>query len=902
MDDEYLCSAFIRGLHPLFSTLIEAYDNNLMGDRPIDVNSAYQMATRWKTVKFTKNTYTAGDATVFVTTLASTKRARGGGRGSRDNRGGGRGGQRGRGQRSHQEEKKEDDRPMNDITDDAWRALTRPPRGSCFKCWRRGHFVGECPNDFHPNYNHREADDTIAFPMIALSAGSGIFDQFELGLDTLSDINVIHDLELGWNYRKARTPINVVGINGAQDPTSLDTICDTAFGPAYLGPVNVVSAGAAWENGWSRIRDDWHDEEVMQKDRVKLYFTRRRGRNVYTADGSQLIYDQNDNAEAVHDTESYRSLGITTRPSFPTFETVQDVERVYNNRELARAREARALFKMLGYPSATNLIKLVRHGKIRDNALTTKDIINCIHIYGPDLARIRGMSTRARRPFESQDLLGKYIDEDITLDVDVMFCEGVPFLLGVVTPLELVLAHYLKSRSLNQVRSGILDFSSQISKLGFRMRQLRCDGEGAVSAIANEVNATVIDQTGSDTHLGTVDAAIKKVKNVVRGHLAISPFQFPFMLIVFLIFYAVSRVNFWPTSTYPGCVTPMELAYGRQFYAPRDGPCYFTERVEVQERTSNSISAPRTRPGLWVGSVGNQSHSQRVLMLDTLKTKKVDQLRPLPMDHDTIARINNIASNDRRKVRLDPEFRRGNIVITFEDQDADITSQMLELNLRHDSHPIQPSNLPDHFPLDAQGQANYLDPTAGSSRRSDVVAVDELITAPSENESEPAPPPAEAPNIFQPAQAIPAADITAEGAEGEATTAEEPIESTNIEQEIAVNVEQSPQDSAIGQDHEEHDLADLYDPIADPQDEPEPPDPLPQPANTRYNLRPRRSRQDALTDNQRFRDYEVGLHISVTKARNLYGQAAEESMLSELTKLHRKNTMLPVDVVGRSAG
>ena len=350
-DAEYLCSAFIRGLHPLFSSLIEAYDNNLMGDRPTDVSTAYQAATRWKTVKLTKSTHTAGDATVFVTSLASTKHGHGGGRGQRGGRGGGRGGQRGRGPRSHEEEKKEDDGPVSDITEDAWRTLTRPPRGSCFKCWRRGHFVGECPNDFHPNYNHRQGDDVVAFPMLSLSAGSGIFDLYELGLDTLSDINVIKDLELGWNYRKARVPINVVGINGAHDPTSLDVMCDTVFGPAYLGPVNVVSAGAAWENGWSRIRDDWHDEEVMQKGGIKLYFTRRRGRNVYTADGSQLTCDQAGTAEAVQDTESYRSLGLSTRSAFPTFETVQDVERIFNNRELARAREARTLFKMLGYPS-----------------------------------------------------------------------------------------------------------------------------------------------------------------------------------------------------------------------------------------------------------------------------------------------------------------------------------------------------------------------------------------------------------------------------------------------------------------------------------------------------------------------------------------------------------------------
>ena len=31
------------------------------------------------------------------------------------------------------------------------------------------------------------------------------------------------------------------------------------------------------------------------------------------------------------------------------------------------------------------------------------------------------------------------------------------------------------------------------------------------------------------------------------------------------------------------------------------------------------------------------------------------------------------------------------------------------------------------------------------------------------------------------------------------------------------------------------------------------------------------------------------------KARELYGEVAEESMLNELTKLHRKNTMVPID-------
>ena len=75
----------------------------------------------------------------------------------------------------------------------------------------------------------------------------------------------------------------------------------------------------------------------------------------------------------------------------------------------------------------------------------------------------------------------------------------------------------------------------------------------------------------------------------------------------------------------------------------------------------------------------------------------------------------------------------------------------------HD-HLIQPTSLPDHFPLDAQGQVNYLGPHVGSSRRS--VAVDELLftATAGEDESEPPPPPPMATetsiDILQPSQVI----------------------------------------------------------------------------------------------------------------------------------------------------
>ena len=61
---------------------------------------------------------------------------------------------------------------------------------------RIGHYVGGCPIDIHLNYNHPQRDNSEAFPVMTLSTATGIFDRFELGLDTLSGIKGIKELPL----------------------------------------------------------------------------------------------------------------------------------------------------------------------------------------------------------------------------------------------------------------------------------------------------------------------------------------------------------------------------------------------------------------------------------------------------------------------------------------------------------------------------------------------------------------------------------------------------------------------------------------------------------------------------------------------------------------------------------
>ena len=76
-----------------------------------------------------------------------------------------------------------------------------------------------------------------------------------------------------------------------------------------------------------------------------------------------------------------------------------------------------------------------------------------------------------------------------------------------------------------------------------------------------------------------------------------------------------------------------------------------------------------------------------------------------------------IGAPEREEEYLCSAFIRGLHPLFSSLIEAYYNNLMGELNLRHDIHSIQPLSLPDHFPLDQQGQANYLDPTTSQERR-----------------------------------------------------------------------------------------------------------------------------------------------------------------------------------------
>jgi len=86
---------------------------------------------------------------------------------------------------------------------------------------------------------------------------------------------------------------------------------------------------------------------------------------------------------------------------------------------------------------------------------------------------------------------------------------------------------------------------------GFEAKALLTDGEGAVIKLNDELQlmGIIVNPSGAGSHVPVVENKIKTVKERVRGHIGVLPFKLCIALLVWLVYYCVSRINLVPTST-----------------------------------------------------------------------------------------------------------------------------------------------------------------------------------------------------------------------------------------------------------------------------------------------------------------------------------------------------------------
>ena len=117
-------------------------------------------------------------------------------------------------------------------------------------------------------------------------------------------------------------------------------------------------------------------------------------------------------------------------------QSVSDPRTLYHRRELVGADWARDLYIKLGRPSQRRFEHILRQRLINNCPVTVEDAQRARHIYGPDIAVLKGKTTRKKLQHQpdqvhqthplAQQIKDKH--QNLTLSMDIFYIQGLPFL------------------------------------------------------------------------------------------------------------------------------------------------------------------------------------------------------------------------------------------------------------------------------------------------------------------------------------------------------------------------------------------------------------------------------------------------------------------------------------------
>ena len=363
-------------------------------------------------------------------------------------------------------------------------------------------------------------------------------------------------------------------------------------------------------------------------------------------DAGDIVLKNNDKGMPYLDLKEFEAEAVL---SF--VQTVRGNMEGFTKREVEEARRAREAQGMLGHPTDRNFLGMVRGGMISNCPVTPTAVQNAHRIFGPDLAGIRGRTVR--RPPDS--VTTNYVQiprvilerhQLVTLAADVMFVNGVPFLVSVARGLNLVTTEFTPSRTAKQLAAGITRMMDLYARGGFQVGTVLMDNK--FEKLWNLVPILVVNTTAAKEHVPEVERKIRLIKERGRGILNTLPFKkMPRLMLIELVYHVVLWLNAFPAkSGVSETLSPREIVYRHKLDFAKHCKSPFGTYCEVHdEPTPTNTMVTRSTPAIVLGPTGNLQGTYKFFSLATGKKVKRRAFTPYPMPDSVIKKVEAYAKS-----------------------------------------------------------------------------------------------------------------------------------------------------------------------------------------------------------------------------------------------------------------
>ena len=278
---------------------------------------------------------------------------------------------------------------------------------------------------------------------------------------------------------------------------------------------------------------------------------------------------------------------------------------------------------MVASPSERNFQALVRLNMLKDCPVTNDDILNAHTIFGPDLASIRGETVR-RKPTH---VLTNYVDvprnfiqfnQLVTLLADIMFFNGVSFLVSALRSINLIMIENAPCRMASQLGHLLLRILWVYTRAGFCVHTILMDNE--FKKVQDHVPEINLNTPAAAKHVEEIERKIRVIKERARRILCTLPYKrLPSIMLIHLMHFVVMWLNNFPMSNGISSIySPHEIVlrhrldYTHHCWAPFGAYC----KTHKDNTPANNMKT-RGCPAICLGPTGNFQGTYNFLSLIT---------------------------------------------------------------------------------------------------------------------------------------------------------------------------------------------------------------------------------------------------------------------------------------------
>lgn len=305
-------------------------------------------------------------------------------------------------------------------------------------------------------------------------------------LDNQSTCHVFKNKSLLSNIQSAKSPIAIhstAGVTYADSVGFLRNFPD----PIYIyedGIANILSFAKVRAAGWEVRYDHDSDAFIVQGPTRTVTFSRLPS-GLY---GCRV-----------------------PRAGVCLVDTVDSRAEGYSPRQVASAKAARRAMSMMGSPSAATFRLMIRDNLVNNCPVTLNAVKVATDVFGPDVATLQGKTTR-RTPDHVDpaviDIPPEIISRNMEVIVvaDLMFVNGLPFLVSISRNITLITVSYMPSRTAEDLRKGMRQIVSLYERRGLVVTTAMVDNQ--FNPLRGLIGTVDLNVTAASEHAPEIERCI----------------------------------------------------------------------------------------------------------------------------------------------------------------------------------------------------------------------------------------------------------------------------------------------------------------------------------------------------------------------------------------------------------